>query len=154
MFVFSALFTYNFIFMDMGRYSLFKVIMFNLGFVLFLFGLIYSLILLIRRKPLLTITDKQIIIYGVLEKRTLVDFKDIKSFYISNTTHRGIKTTESIFIVLKPDENKKSDKLSFYFHQAIKVDILNVKTRVLLELLNSRLETFNDVKKFGSGEIV
>lgn len=143
MFVFSAIFTCGFIFMDIDRYSLFKIIMLKLGFVLFLFGLIYSLILLFRRKPLLTITDRQIIIYNMFRKQTIVDFEDIKSFYISNSAYRGIKTTESICIVLKPDKNKKSSKFSFYFHQAIQVDILNVKTKVLLRILNTKLKSLD-----------
>ncbi|MBL1223079.1 hypothetical protein JET18_19705 [Chryseobacterium sp. L7] len=155
LFVISAVFVYLFFSLDQDRYSVFMVVMHNLGFALFSLGLIYSIVLLFRRKPLLTITDHQIIIYHMFAKPVSVGFGDIVSFYVSDTRHRGIKTTEHIFIVLKSAyQNRKGGKSSPFNQQSIQVDILNVKAKVLLELLNSRLETFNDVKKFGSGEIV
>lgn len=151
----SAIFVYIFFSLDKDRYSVFGVVMQYLGFILFLFSLIFSIALLLRRKPMLTVTDQQIIIYHMLVKKSLISFEDIASFYISDNRHRGIKIAEHILIVLKsPEKTKKNAKIAPYFSQSIQADILNVKAKVLLELLNTRLETFNDLKKRGLDEIV
>lgn len=134
---------------------MFVVILHNLGFILFLSSLIFSIVLLLRRKPLLTVTDQQIIIYHMLGKSSSIDFEDIDSFYVSDTRNRGIKIAEHILIVLKsPEKNDKNGKFPAYSSHMIQADILNVKAKFLLELLNTRLETFNDLKRVGSGEVV
>jgi len=142
-----ALFSiYGLISLDPDRYYIGGMIMLYLVLIILIFGIIYSLILLFRRKPLLTVTNSQIIIYNILGKSSAVNFEDIKSFHVSNTTHRGIKTSEQINIFLKhPKENSsKKSVFSLYFTQHISVDILNVKTKVLLELLNDRLKNFKE----------
>ncbi|MDN5395353.1 MAG: hypothetical protein L0G05_02420, partial [Chryseobacterium sp.] len=54
----SAIFVYIFFSLDKDRYSVFGVVMQYLGFILFLFSLIFSIALLLRRKPMLTVTDQ------------------------------------------------------------------------------------------------
>src|SRR5690606_42121858 len=66
------------------------------GFLLFVFGIILSLLLLFRRKPLLTITDNQIIIHNVIAKSKIVEIDNINSFFIVNNYHRGIATNRQI----------------------------------------------------------
>lgn len=149
--VISAVFVYLYFSLDQDRYSVFMVVIYNLGFVLFSLGLIYSIVLLFRRKPLLTITDHQIIIYHMFAKPVSVGFGDIVSFYVSDTRHRGIKTTEHIFIVLKSADQE--GKSSPFNQQSIQVDILNVKTKVLLDLLQTKLRNFNQQNEAVSGKI-
>ncbi|MGA9212001.1 STM3941 family protein, partial [Kaistella sp.] len=89
--------------------KLFKSVILICGFLLFSFGIILSLLLLTRKKPLLTITNSQIIIHNVLTSSKTVEFKNIKSFFIVNTYHRGITTNRQIFIeLIKPTENYRS----------------------------------------------
>ncbi|MFN1217424.1 STM3941 family protein [Chryseobacterium kwangjuense] len=152
--VVSAVFVYLYFSIDQDRSSVFMVVIYNLGFVLFSLGLIYSIVLLFRRKPLLTITDHQIIIYHMFAKPVSVGFGDIVSFYVSDTRHRGIKTAEHIFIVLKSaDQKRKGGKSSPFNQQSIQVDILNVKTKVLLDLLQTKLRDFNQQNEAVSGKI-
>ncbi len=117
----------------LGNAGLGLIVMFYLGFLLSSFGVVYSILLLFRIKPLLTVTDKQIIIYNLLRKPTTINFEDISSFYISNTTFRGIKTNESIYISIKSNLDPFGKKGS-----VINTDLLNVKASALLEILNSR----------------
>lgn len=83
--IISGFFTFSFIYFydDLKYKNLFKVIILYLGFALFLFGVIYSMILLLRRKPLLSVTDTQIIIYDILRKPVTLNFKDISHFMLS-----------------------------------------------------------------------
>ncbi|WP_394366434.1 STM3941 family protein [Chryseobacterium viscerum] len=131
--VIGCAFIFIFFNKNLGNAGLGTIIMFYLGFLLFSFGAVYSILLLFRTKPLLTITDQNIIIYKLLSKPTTINFEDILSFYISDTTFRGIKVGECICITMKSN-------LKFFdrTENIINTDILNVKTNTLLGELNSR----------------
>ncbi len=131
--IISFIFIFAFLNKKLGNAGLGLIIMFYLGFLLSSFGVVYSILLLFRTKPLLTVTDKQIIICNLLRKSTTINFEDISSFYISNTTFRGIKTSESIYINIKSNPDPFDRK-----ENVISTDLLNVKTSALLEILNSR----------------
>ncbi|WP_394801807.1 STM3941 family protein [Chryseobacterium daecheongense] len=151
--IISGFFTFSFIYFydDLKYKNLFKVIILYLGFALFLFGVIYSMILLLRRKPLLSVTDTQIIIYDILRKPVTLNFKDISSFYVVSTHHRGLKTNEQICIITTFQKKKANSFLnrniskifpSFsYVQYGIQTSLLNVKTNELLKLLNKRLHS-------------
>lgn len=151
--IISTIFTFSFIYFydDLKYKSFFKVTVVHLGFILFLFGVIYSMILLLRRKPLLTITDTQIIIYDIFRKPVTIDFKDISSFSVFSTYHRGLKTNEQICIVMKFQKkkansfwNRNISKIfpSFsYVQYGIQCNLINAKTNELLKLLNKRLRS-------------
>lgn len=139
---------------DLGNKNMGTVIIFNLGFVFFLFCGIYSLLLLLRRKPMLSITDRQIIIYNFIRKPKVINLEEVSSFYKSTQKHRGIKSAEFVHIVMKaPPKNKHSFRKEslklFPNNEVIHTDILNVKTKTLLELLNNRLISFNNTKASG-----
>lgn len=123
--------------------SLFKVIISHLGFLLFLFSFIYSMFFLIRRKPLLTITDAEIIIHNLLRKSASVKFEEISKFFTSNTTYHGIKTTEYINIVMKYPKNPSQKRFLGYSNsqEIIQTDMLNVKTSELLKILKKKLKS-------------
>jgi hypothetical protein len=72
--------------------KLFKSVILIFGFLLFSFGIILSLLLLTRKKPLLTITNSQIIIYSALTSSKTIQIDNIKSFFIVNNHYLGIKT--------------------------------------------------------------
>ncbi len=131
--------------------KLFKSVIFIFSFLLFSFGIVLSFLLLTRRKPLLTITNSQIIIHNVLTPSKTIQIDNIKSFFIVNTHHRGIKTNRQIFIELnKPTE--KYTKTWFYIflnkiskpiancQYSIQTDFLNIKQEKLLELLNKKIK--------------
>lgn len=128
----------------LGNEGLGKIILFYLGFTIFIFSSILSILLLLRTKPLLTITDAEIIIHNILRKSVSVKFEEISKFFISNNTFRGIKTTEYIHIVLKYPENASHKKFPIYSNaqNVIQSDILNIKTNKLLEILNKKLESY------------
>lgn len=110
LFIISAFFSVSFMYYDLGNKKIFSVIIAYFAFIFLTFGWIFSLFLLFRRKPLLTITDGQIIIYNVFSKPFTINFKDISSFYISSNSFRGIKTTEQINIILKTSAKKPSNR--------------------------------------------
>lgn len=144
----SSLFILFFVKHNLDNTNLFIVVMLRLCFVLCILGVICSLLLLLRQKPMLTVTDQQIIIYNLIRKPKVVHLNDISSFHKSKQTHRGVKTGEHIHMVLKaPSKNiqsfqKRSSDFFPYYYAVINLDILNVKTTTLLELLNSRLVSF------------
>lgn len=129
--VIACAFIFIFFNKNLGNAGLGTIIMFYLGFLLFSVMAVYSILLLFWTKPLLTITDRQVIIYHLLRKPKTINFEDILSFYISNTTFQGIKTSESIYITIKGDPCGKKGNI-------INTDLLNVKTSALLEELNCR----------------
>ncbi|ROH95424.1 hypothetical protein EGI15_06150 [Chryseobacterium cucumeris] len=131
--IISFIFILAFLNKKLGNAGLGLIVIFYLGFLLCSLGVVYSILLLFRTKPLLTVTDKQIIIYNLLRKPTTINFEDISSFYISNTTFRGIKTSESIYINIKSNPDPFGRKGS-----VINTDLLNVKASALMEILNSR----------------
>ncbi|RXM49699.1 MULTISPECIES: STM3941 family protein [unclassified Chryseobacterium] len=150
--VISSVFTIGLSQLNFGDENLFVIVMLSLGITLFSFGILYSILLLVRSEPLLTVTDKQIIIYNVLRKPTFIRFDDVALFFISDTRHYGIKTSEYIYVIMKkPKENMNIvDKVALtVFPQfkgvrySIQTDMLNVKAKVLLELLNSRIRPYN-----------
>ncbi|MFA7616319.1 MAG: STM3941 family protein [Weeksellaceae bacterium] len=125
----------------------FKSAFLILGLLLFVFGIILSLLLLFRRKPLLTINDNQIIIHNVIAKSKVVEINNIKSFFIVNNYHRGMTTNRQIFIELKKPDIKHSStwlyKLLFKIGKpiansqySIQTDFLNIKQKKLLKILN------------------
>lgn len=150
--VISSVFTIGLSQLNFGDENLFVIVMLSLGITLFSFGILYSILLLVRSEPLLTVTDKQIIIYNVLRKPTFIRFDDVALFFISDIRHYGIKTSEYIYVIMKkPKENMNIvDKVALtVFPQfkgvrySIQTDMLNVKAKVLLELLNSRIRPYN-----------
>jgi hypothetical protein len=131
--------------------KLFKGVIFIFTFLLFSFGILLSFLLLIRKKPLLTITNNEIIIHNVLAPSKTIQIDNIKSFFIVNTHHRGIKTNKQIFIELnKPTE--KYTKTWFYkflnkvskpianSQYSIQTNFLNIKQEKLLKLLNKKIK--------------
>lgn len=150
--VISSVFTIGLSQLNFRDESLFVIVMLSLGITLFSFGILYSILLLVRTEPLLTVTDKQIIVYNVLRKPTLIRFDDVALFFIFDMRHYGIKTSEYIYVIMKkPKENENViDKVALtVFPQfkgirySIQTDMLNVKAKVLLELLNSRIRPYN-----------
>lgn len=131
--------------------NLFKSIILIFSFLLFLFGFVLSLLLLTRKKPLLTITNTQIIIHSALYSSKTIQIDNIKSFFIVNNHYRGIKTNRQIFIELhKPTENytktwfyrflNKVSKPIANSQYSIQTDFLNIKQQKLLELLNKKIK--------------
>ncbi|TDU43491.1 hypothetical protein BXY82_0903 [Gelidibacter sediminis] len=129
----------------------FKTVLLILSFLLFAFGIILSILLLTRTKPLLTITNNQIIIHSVLTSSKTVEIKNVKSFFIVNTYNRGIATNRQIFIELyKPTENYTNMWLHKFIRRiskplansqyAIQTDFINIKQQELLEILNKRIK--------------
>lgn len=144
--ILSSVFVYLFIhFYEKVTYnSLFVIMISHFGFLLFSFGIIYSILLLCRRKPLLTINNVEIIIFDPLRKPTYVPFKNIASFYITSNSYRGIKTSEQINIVMK--KNKLTAATFSPFENvkyAIQTNLLNIKTKKLIAILNSYLKNNN-----------
>ena len=131
--------------------KLFKSAILIFVFLLFSFNIILSLLLLTRKKPLLTITNSRIIINNALTSSKTIQIDNIKSFFIVNNHYRGIKTNRQIFIELyKPTE--KYTKTWFYrflnkisnpianSQYSIRTDFLNIKQQKLLELLNKKIK--------------
>ena len=129
----------------------FRTIILILSFLLFAFGIILSILLLTRRKPLLTITDNQIIIHSVLTSSKTVEIKNVKSFFIVNTYNRGFATNRQIFIELyKPTENYTNTWLYKFISKiskpvansqySIQTDFINIKQQELLKILNNRIK--------------
>lgn len=150
--IISSVFTIGLSYIDFKNENLFVIVVLSLGITLFSFGILYSILLLVRSEPLLTITDKQIIVYNVVRKPTCIQFDDVALFFISDIRHYGIKTSEYIYVIMKkPKENMNIvDKVALtVFPQfkgvrySIQTDMLNVKAKVLLELLNSRIRPYN-----------
>lgn len=156
LFVFCAIFFYKTIF-DF-ELKPFKSIMLLFGFIIFVFGIIISVLHLIRTKPLLTVTTNEIIIYNILTKQINVNFEEIKSFYVITTHYRGIANNRQICIELKKPTKKYSDswlyKLLLKFdiktantQYGIQTNFLNINHKKLLAILNEHLKKI-DRKRF------
>lgn len=150
--IISSAFTIGLSYIDFGDKDLLIIVMLSLGITLFSFGILYSILLLVRTEPLLTVTDQQIIVYNVFRKPTFIRFDEVALFFISDMRNHGIKTSSYICVIMKkPKENPNViDQISStVFPQwngirySIQTDILNVKAKVLLELLNSRIRPYN-----------
>lgn len=151
MLVVSCIFTFALIYIDFKGESIFMLVILYLGFLLFSFGIVYSMLLLLRRKPLLTVTEKQIIIYNVFRKPKSIDFEEVTLFFMIDMRHHGIKTSEYICIIMKNPKERTNmmDRISSELfpassnvHYSIQTDVLNVKTKALLELLRSRIRPY------------
>ncbi|SDI58940.1 hypothetical protein SAMN05421846_11048 [Chryseobacterium taeanense] len=144
-FVYFFIYSYE----ELTYKSYFIIMMSHFVFILFCFGIIYSMILIFRRKPLLTINENEIIIFYPLRKKVLIPFEDIGGFFISSSSYRGIKTSHQINIVMKNVKLKKNKIVKTIFPQfenmqyAIQSDLLNVKTKKLIIILNSYLKNSN-----------
>ncbi|WP_363315548.1 STM3941 family protein [uncultured Chryseobacterium sp.] len=148
--ILSSVFVYFFIhyYEKITSNSLFVIMISHFGFLLFSFGIIYSILLLCRRKPLLTINNVEIIIFDPLRKPTYVPSKNIASFYITSNSYRGIKTSEQINIVMKNEKLRKNKLIRTIFPRfenvyAIQTNLLNIKTKKLIVVLNSYLKNNN-----------
>lgn len=150
--IISSVFTLGLFYLDFGDKDLFIIVILSLGIALFSFGILYSILLLVRTEPLLTVTEKQIIVYNVFRKPTFIRFDEVALFFISDMRNHGIKTSSYICVIMKkPKENPNViDKVSStVFPQwngirySIQTDVLNVKAKVLLELLNSRIRPYS-----------
>lgn len=152
----SGIFTFGLYHIGCKSDKFFLMVILGLTFALFLFGIVYSLLLLFRTKPLLTVTDQQIIVYNVLRKPTTVNFEDVLLFCTSDMKHHGIKTAAFIHVILKhPKKNsnllnrisprlfRNSESREFSFQ----IDMINVKTKVLLELLQSKIRPYSLINK-------
>lgn len=64
----------------------FKSIFLSLGYFLFLIGIIISIKLLIRKRPLLTISANELVIYNIFSKTITLRFDEIESFYLINVS--------------------------------------------------------------------
>lgn len=154
--ILSGIFTFGLWRIDFGKENLPLAGVLYLALVLFAFGFVYAGLLLFRRKPLLTITDQQLIIYNVLRKPTTIDFDDVLLFCTSDIKHFWIKTAEFIHIVLKHPK-KNSSLLNAIFSKmalnsesiqySIQTDMLNVKVKVLLELLQNKIRPYSLLDK-------
>jgi hypothetical protein len=126
-----------------------------LGILLFTFGIIYSIILLFKKAPLLVISEKEIIIWTLLRKEKVIMFKDIESFFLVKTYHRGFVTNRLIFVELKEPSSKYSNSL-FYrtvnkitskevanSEFSIHTNFLDIKHDELLKLLRKKLRDYN-----------
>jgi hypothetical protein len=128
---------------NLGNEGLGKVILFYFGVTIFIISSILSTLLILRRKPLLIITDTEIIIHYLLRKSVSIKFEEISKFFTSNTTYRGIKTNEYINIVMKYPKNPSQKRFLGYSssQEIIQTDMLNVKTSELLKILNKKLKS-------------
>lgn len=147
--VFCGIFLYKSIF----NFELkpFKSIMLLFGYSIFVFGIIISILYLIRTKPLLTVTTNEIIIYNILTKQININFEEIKSFFVITTSYRGIANNRQICIEMKKPTKKNSD--SWFYKLLLKFDIkiansqyviqtncLNINHKKLLAILNEHLK--------------
>lgn len=131
--------------------NLFKSVIFIFAFLFFSFGIVLAFLLLKRKKPLLTITNSEIIIHNVLSQSKTIQIDNIKSFYIFNTQYRGIKSNRQIFIELNKPTEKYTKSWFYNFlnkisktidnsQYSIQTDFLNIKQQKLLELLNKKIK--------------
>lgn len=151
--ILSFAFVYLFIhfYEKITRNSLFVIMMSHIGFVILSFGILYFLMLLFRIKPLLTINSSEIIIFNPLRKKMVIPFTDVAHFYISMNSHKGIKTSDHINIIMRnkrPGEHrmiKNTFLPSENLRYTIPSDVLNIKTKKLITILNSYLENSNHI---------
>ena len=133
------------------KLNLFKGIMFFLGIILFGFGVIVSFLLLIRKKPMITLTENELIIFNVIRKEKIVKFKDIKSFFIVNTYHRGFVSSRHIFVEMKKPSEKYSNSWYYNIYKIFGVEMVNseyslqttfidINHKELLKILNKKLK--------------
>jgi len=148
LFVFGIIFLFNDIFNF--ETNLFEGIVMLLGFILFLFGFIFSFWQLLRTKPLLTISESKIIIYSIFKEPVILKFQEIESFFTTSQYTRGFPSNRQICIIMKgaaPSKRKfwtykllkKIDEDIANSKYAIQTDILNVNHNKLIEILHNRI---------------
>ena len=131
-------------------YNIFTLMML-LSLVFFFPSAVFLFFVLIYRKPVLSVTDKEIIIYHFPSKRiSRVPFSEIQSFYLYEYKIRN-KTHRQILIQLKKIDNKDIQTKTYRFisrffgsqvansKYTIQAENLNINYKELLEELNSRL---------------
>lgn len=79
--IISCTFTIGLSYIDFGDKNLLIIVILSFGITLFSCGILYSILLLLRTEPLLTVTDKQIIVYSILRKPTFIRFDDVALFF-------------------------------------------------------------------------
>lgn len=151
----SVIFTFGsvLVFKDFLNYNqnIFKGILIFLGTILFALGGIHSLFLLVRKKPLITLTENELIIFNVIKKEKIIKFKDIKSFFIVNTYNKGFVSSRHIFIEMKKPTEKYSNSWYYKLYKKFGVEIANseysiqttfidVNHKELSKILNKKLK--------------
>lgn len=144
----SGICFYKIIFLNKSLFS--KSVLF-LGFLLFVFGVIYSLFLLFRKSPLLIINNDEIVILHPFRKTILIKFLDIQSFSVISNRFRGIPTNRHILIELKKPSDKYQN--TYYYKNlkrisvklanseyGIQTSFLDIGYKDLLKTLNLRLK--------------
>lgn len=153
----STFLAYGFLFwekiMDFSNLP-FKSSMFLLGFLLFMFGVVMAVILLFRKKPLLSLDNNQIIIYNIFRKPISLNFKEIKSFEMFELRNQ-YSTNREILIELKNPSEKIKTTLYYKLLKRISLKIANTRYSInpqfikvdrneLMEILNTKLKTSNN----------
>lgn len=141
------------LFKDFLNYNqnIFKGILTFLGIILFALGGIHSVLLLARKKPLITLTDNELIIFNVIRKEKIIKFKDIKSFFFVNTYHKGFVSSRYIFVEMKKPTEKHSNSWYYKIYKMFGVEIANseysiqttfidVNHKEFLKILNKKLK--------------
>lgn len=148
-FTVSIVFLFNDINLNKG---VFDKIITVLGLILFFSGTILSIKLLLRKEPLVVITDEKIFIKQVWQKSIKINFKDVKSFEIISIYNRGFRTNTQIFIEMKEPvgkyKNSAQYKFLFWFspkfansQYAIQTTFLDINYKELLKILNKKLKS-------------
>lgn len=128
----------------------FQSLMIILGMSLFVFGIVMAVILLLRVKPLLSVNDKQIIIYDIFRKPTALNLNEIKSFELFEI-RTLYSTNREILIELKNPSTKIRSSLYYKLMNQFSQKIANTKYSIrpqfikanhndLVKILNQKLK--------------
>src|SRR5690625_7609168 len=93
--------------------------------ILFGFGVVLSIIYLLRKKPMLTIDDEKITIYKLFGNPNIIYLENIKSVNIWTTYHKSFVSNRQIVFELRNPTDKYKRTL---FYKLIK-EISSQKTR-------------------------
>lgn len=104
--------------------SAFEKIILLSGMILFGFGVVLSIIYLLRKKPMLTIDDEKITIYKLFGNPNIVYLENIKSVNIWTTYHKSFVSNRQIVFELRNPTDKYKRTL---FYKLIK-EISSQKT--------------------------
>lgn len=119
--------------------------------ILSFFGVVMSVVLLFRSKPLLSINNSEIIIYDIFRKPIFLDLKEIKSFALFELRSR-YSTNKEILIELKNSSRKTKSSLYYRFlkrfslkiantRYSIKIQFIKASSNELIEILNQKLKS-------------
>lgn len=124
--------------------------------ILSFFGVVISFILLFRSKPLLSINNRQIIIYDIFRKPIFLELKEIKSFELFELRSRYSINREILIELKKPSKKAQS---SFYYRllkrfsvkiantrYSIKIQFIKVNRNELMDILNRKLQRKRKLK--------